>query len=225
MPQRELKTIDSVLKPLQAYEIISKSAYWYMNYNAEDRRYIASCYSQIDGSKQNASFSKAQISRFYDSATLILDSLAEPGEVVQRLRVIKKPKVRTPYGDADPGELKTIGVTQVRERGWTKALSTEVVKRLSELKEDASPSTLAKIFFGPIGSSLRMVEISSKLDSIDQIKEAIDQGRIELLQSLDKKSLRAVRQAAFKEEILIKSIKFAGGSEYCRIAQELFSDI
>jgi hypothetical protein len=218
---KSLLELPVTVRPSEAYQTISSDPYWYLYYSEADRIRIAEAYVQLQKHEDMNQFSAMQLHSFHQAASLILDSLPEPAEILQAKRI----RSRTRYEDATPEELRTMVSRTARENGWEQSIADDVLARLRALDSSTPLITFCAIFFGPQGSVLRAIDLSGKLDTLAEVKIAIDQGRIDLLRRLDGAVLGAIVKEAFRAGIVTTRLKFCGGAGYRQFASTAFSEL
>jgi hypothetical protein len=215
---RILRDLPEVLRPSEAYQHICSDSYWYLYYTDSDRIRLARSYLELQHHEDYALFTRAKINSFYHAASLILDSLPKPNDI-RRSSGVSSPAT---FESFDPNELPTITSKAVRENGWERDIARLVLQRLEDLPASTQRQTLAKIFFGPQVSALKAVGVSGHLDKFEEVKAAVDQGRLNLLKRLEGAVLKEVAAEGFRTRVLMRRLKFCGGGRYRELANARF---
>jgi hypothetical protein len=197
---------------------MSSDSYWYLYHSDADRIRLAQSYLELEHHEDRVILTSRQLKSFHQAASLILDSLPDPSQIIKSRSGVSC----SPFENVDLNELKTISSKMVRENGWEREIASLILQRLRDIPDSTSREILAKIFFGPQVSTLKVVGVSSSLDSLEQVKAAVDQGRLDLLKKLTDDVLQEVVAEGFRTQVLMRQIKFCGGAQYRQLANAKF---
>jgi hypothetical protein len=217
---RHYKDLDIELTPLKAFETVNTKPFWYLEYSPADRQRIAQCYSELGRHAEGFKFTPQQIRAFHRWAVLIDDAVTSPEEIIEeRTRALKNTKKAF-----SEDELAAVSAIDVNKNQWGSQIAEIVLNRLTNLNLPTSDPDLGRVFIFPLGRVLSIIGVSNKLDRIPEIKAALDEGRLRLLERLSDSDLREIIAVAKSQESPKVILKFIGGETYKEAARERFKN-